>query len=149
MVRPTLCSISLTSKCQSTAVRLGGPLALAGSALWNRICPSFHPAFFHGIGSLDFSEFWHGARNLYEVPDRARFLEKLYLLQKFGKWAKNSPKIEFSEFKENFVINFHWFFFIMKIYIICCVSVQIVYLGKILLLRYSPKFFQPIRLQDL
>ena len=41
---------------------------------------------FLGIGSLDFSEFWHGSRNPYEVVhERARVLgKKLFLLQKFG-----------------------------------------------------------------
>ena len=29
-----------------------------------------------------------------------QFLEKVFLLQKLEKWAKNTPKIGFSEFKE-------------------------------------------------
>ena len=36
----------------------------------------------------------------------------------------------------------------MKIDIICCVSAQILYLGKILFLRYGAKSSHPIRLHD-
>ena len=36
----------------------------------------------------------------------------------------------------------------MKIYIICCVPVQIFYLRKMLFLRYRPKCSQPRRLRD-
>ena len=39
-------------------------------------------------------------------------------------------------------------FFIMKTYIICCVHAQIPYSRKCLFLRYGPKCFQPVRLQD-
>ena len=38
------------------------------------------------------------------------------------------------------VINFHCICSIMKIYIICYVPVHILYLGKILFLRYRPKY---------
>ena len=41
------------------------------------------PKCFLGIGSLDFSEFWHGPRNPYEaVWDRGKFFGKFF----FGKW---------------------------------------------------------------
>ena len=73
------------------------------------------------------------------------FLEKLFLLQKLRKWANNWPKIGFFDFKEKFVINFHWICSIMKSYIICCDPAQI--LGKILFLRYRSKRCQPMRLQ--
>ena len=43
------------------------------------------------IGSLDFSEFWHGARNPYEIVHDSPI---------FGK--KSGPKIAFFEFKEKF-----------------------------------------------
>ena len=49
---------------------------------------------------------------------------------------------------KDFVINIYWICSIMKIYIICCVPVQIPYLGKFWFLRYGPKCFQPVRLQD-
>ena len=42
-----------------------------------------------GIESLDFSEFWHGARNSYEVV--------------CDKNWRNGPKIGFFEFKEKIV----------------------------------------------
>ena len=78
MVRLTSYSISSTYKCQSTAFVLAGPPAVAGRALWNSICPSFFSCClsgcFLGIGSLGFSEFWHGARNPYlTVHDRTTF----------------------------------------------------------------------------
>ena len=46
------------------------------------------------------------------------------------------------------IFNFHWICSIMKIFIICWVPAQILYLGKIWFLRYKPKCPQPIRLQD-
>ena len=81
LVRPTLHFISFTFKCQSTAVVLVRPLAVAVRILGKGVCPSFHHAVFLGvflrIGSLDFSEFWHSARNPYEiVHDRARVFNK-------------------------------------------------------------------------
>ena len=63
-VRPTLQSISLTSKCKSTAVIRVGPPVVARRVLWNRVClPSNLPSYFLGIGSLRFSAFRHGAKN--------------------------------------------------------------------------------------
>ena len=72
-------------------------LAVAERILWNRRCPSFLPVClsgcFLGIGSLDFSEFWHGASNPYEVVcDRAGFFGKTCFAQKLGKGAKIKPK---------------------------------------------------------
>ena len=43
LVRPTLYSISLTSKYQFTSVLLARPLAVAGRIPWNRVCPSLPP----------------------------------------------------------------------------------------------------------
>ena len=58
--------------------------------------------FFLGIGSLDFSEFWHGARNSYEVVLGSQiFLEKLFLPQELGKMAKNRPKLCVLNLKKN------------------------------------------------
>ena len=54
---------------------------------------------FLGIGSLGFSEFWHGARNPYHVVrDRARFFGKTFA----PKIGEMSQKIGFFEFKEKF-----------------------------------------------
>ena len=39
-------TLYLWLKCYSTAVLLVGPLAAARRVLWNRVCPSFHPAIF-------------------------------------------------------------------------------------------------------
>ena len=80
-----------------------------------------------GIGLLDFSEFQ-------------------YLPQKFGRWTKNRI---FLNLKKNLVINLNWVCSIMRVYIICCVPTQTLYLGKILFVRYKPKCSHPIRSQDL
>ena len=40
LVRLTLCSLSLTYKCHSTAGGFVGPLAVPGRVLWNRVCLS-------------------------------------------------------------------------------------------------------------
>ena len=49
--------------------------------------------------------------------------------------------------KKNLVINFHWICSKMKIFVICCVPTQILYLEKscILFLRYRPKYSQSDR----
>ena len=75
------------------------PPAVVGRVLQNRVCPSFRPSFcrsgrFLEIASLIFSEFSHGARNLYEVvPDKAGFSGKKIFATKIGKidrkWVKN------------------------------------------------------------
>ena len=75
-IRPTLYCISLTFKCQSTAVVLVGLLAVAGMVLGNNVCPSFCPAVFLGVfetGLLRFSEFWHGGKNPQVVCDNQSF----------------------------------------------------------------------------
>ena len=81
------------------------------------VYPSYHlSGCFLGIGSLDFSEFWHGARNAYEVLH---------------------DNLIFGQTLTEFVQHLNFFF--------CCVRDQILYLGNILFLRYSPKCCQPIR----
>ena len=128
------------------------PLKVTGRVLWNRVCLSFCPSALLSrcfLGSLLFSKFWHGARNLYQVVhDRARFSWKKIFPQKLGKWTKNGPKTGFFNLFYKFVITFYWSYAIMKIYIICCVPAQISYLGKFWFLRYGPKCSQPSRLQD-
>ena len=93
LVRPTLHFISFTFKCQSTAVVLVRPLAVAVRILGKGVCPSFHHAVFLGvflrIGSLDFSEFWHSARNPYGVLcDIDDFFKKNFFAPKIGEMAQ-------------------------------------------------------------
>ena len=77
------------------------------------------------------------------------FLDNFFLFPKLGKWTKNGPKQGFLNLLNNLVISFYWICSIMKIYIICCVPTQILYLGKFFLfLRYGPKFSKRIRLHD-
>ena len=49
LVRPTLYSISLTSKCQFTAVLLVRPLVVAGRILTNGVFPSLPPDICPGV----------------------------------------------------------------------------------------------------
>ena len=80
--------------------------------------PSVHPPICPDHSCLVFSKFWHGARSPYEVVrGRAEFSRKIFP----QKW-ENGPKIGFSEFLKNLVINFYWIYSIMKMYIICCYS---------------------------
>ena len=118
-IRPTLYCISLTFKCQSTAVVLVGLLAVAGMVLGNNVCPSFCPAVFLGVfetGLLSFSEFWHGGKTL-KLCVTTRFFRKTLISQK--KMRKCAKKKVF------------WIYS----YIVCCVPAQILCLGKILFLR--------------
>ena len=46
------------------------------------------------------------------------FLQKLFMLQKWRKWAKNSF---FVNLRRKLVFNFHWTCSVMKMSIICCV----------------------------
>ena len=57
------------------------------------------------------------------------------------KWAKNRV---FKIYLKNYLNVWS----IMKVYISCCILAQITYLGKFWLLKYGPKCFWPIRLQD-
>ena len=121
------------------------------SSVRSSVRPSFHlPRRFLEIAALVFSKFWYGARNQCEVVrDRAGFSRKICLPQELWKWTKNGPKtFFFFNLLKNFVINFYWICSVIKIYFICCVPVQIPYLGKFLFLRYRPKCSEPIRLQD-
>ena len=53
------------------------------------------------------------------------------------KWAKNG----FFNLLENLGINFYWIWSIMKIYIICSVPAQILYLGKFFVPEIWAKMF--------
>ena len=112
-----------------------GPLLVARSVIWNRVClsvcpfvlPSFRPSFrlsgrFLRIASLVFSKFWHGARNPYEVVrNRARFSRKKIFAQKIDQWTKNGQKKEFFEFIEIFCfILLNLFFNDNLYYLLCC-----------------------------
>ena len=113
--------------------------ALAGRVLWNRICPSFRPSVCPGF----FLELYH-----YFFLNFSMRLEthiKLCMTEPDFP-EKNISSQKFLTMLKSFVINFYWICWIMKIDIICCVPAQIPYLGKFL--RYGPKCFQPIRLQD-
>ena len=55
LVLATLLLLSLTIKCQSTAIVLVSWLVVAGRILWNRVCPSFLPDIYQGV----FWEFDH------------------------------------------------------------------------------------------
>ena len=80
--------------------------------------PAFRPSVFLsrcflGIGSLVFSETQHGIRGpCVVVRDRARFFENKFFSQKWGKWAKNFPKIGFSEF----IAKLSYSFFLKMVY---------------------------------
>ena len=77
---------------------------------------------FLGIGSLVFSETQHGVRDLCgAVRDRAWFC-----LQN----VENGPKIRFLKLLQNLVIDIFWIWSIKKVYITCCLLVQIRYLKK-------------------
>ena len=102
MVRPTSNSVSFTSECQSTGVVLVWPPGVAGKVL--SVLPSCCLCeCFLGIGSLNFTEFWHGARYLYEVThDCQSFWQKVFLHQKVGKWFKNRS---FLNIKKNLIFS--------------------------------------------
>ena len=142
-------SIPLTFKCQSTAVNLVGPLTVAKRVLWNRVWPILPSCClcrcFLGIGSLDFSEFGHDVRNPYEVVHDSQIFLKNTLPPKVG---KIDQKQGFFNLKKHSVIDFHLICSVMKIYIICCVPAQIVYLGKMFFLKYRPKWSKSNRLLD-
>ena len=131
MVRPTSHLLSLTFKCQSTAAVLVSRPAVAESILWNRVCPSFPLDICQGVFlefnheiSLDFAMV---LETLIKLWFTARFFGKTFLLQKLGKWAKNTG---FFILKKKLVINFHWICSIMKMLIICCVFLHKSYIWE-------------------
>ena len=123
--------ISLTFKRQSIAVVLPGPPGVAEMVLWNSV--SILPFCFLGIRSLSFSEFWHGARNLFHVVhDRVKFFEKKKKKKKKKKkiWKLAKNRVVWNLNKYLAIIFTGWICSVMKIYIICCLPAQILYLGK-------------------
>ena len=96
---------------------------------------------FLGIGSLGFSEFRY--KTLSSCASQI-FWGNFFCPPKLGKLASNRVL----NFKKNLVINFPLICPIMKMYIICCVPVQIFCLEKVLFHRYRPKHSQPFRLQN-
>ena len=104
LVRPTSYSRSLAFKFHSTE----RPLVVAGRTLWSRLCPSWHMSgCFLRIGSLYFSEFWHGAKNPYEVVHDISITWKNFFCPiKFWKCVKIRSKIVlFLNLNKNLVIN--------------------------------------------
>ena len=145
MIRPKFLSISLTFKSHSTAVVLVTPLSVGRRVLWNRVCLSFYPAICLGVFISFFKNVGIVLETLMELyVTELNILEKI-LPQKLEKWAKTRVSLNI---KKRFVINFHWTCSIIKIYVICCVPAKIPYLGRILLLRYRPKYSLLIRLMD-
>ena len=82
-IRPTFFFYLWLWKCQSTAVVLVEPLAVAKMVLWNRV-----------IWSLGFSEFWDGARNPYQVVCDSQIFWENFFCQR--NW-RNGSKISLNE----------------------------------------------------
>ena len=141
------CQSTIYCQSKSTVVVLVSPLAVAGRILWNRKCLSFPPYICQRV----FLEFDHEIalnfamvlKILMKLCMTARFFGKTVLHWKLG----NRQKIVFFNLKKKIGHNFHWICSIMKLCIICCISAQILYLGKILFLRFRPKCCQSIRLR--
>ena len=76
------------------------------------------------------------------------FLEKFFWPKCWENGPKMGQKQGFLKLLKDLVIKFYWICSIMKTYIIRCVPAQVPYLGKILFLRYGPKYSQSIRLKD-
>ena len=141
MVRLTMSSISLTFKCQSSAVVLVGPLAVARRVLWNRVCLTFHPAvccFFSWNWIIRFV--WIVAWYLKTLSSCLCqiFWENFFSPKNWWNGSKNRAKtVFFFKFKEKFR---HYFslklFCIENLYHLLC-SVQIFYLEKMLFLSHS------------
>ena len=95
LVKPTCYSISLIFKCQSIAVVLVRPTAVAERVLWNSVWPSIHSVVGHVFleslnQSLNFSIFQHGARTPFEVVcKRAWFFGKTFALKIGEKFLHN------------------------------------------------------------
>ena len=151
MVRPRSYSISLTFKWQSTEVVLVAPLTVGRSVLWNRVCPCFHRAVcwivFWELDHKVSLNFGMLPRKPYQVVHARFFGETFFAPRNWGNGPKRGQKYFFFNLKKNLGVNFPWVCSVMKIHI-CCVPVQIFYLGKILSLRYRPKSSQPFRLQN-
>ena len=78
----------------------------------------------------------------------AHFLGKALFGQKQQKMIENDTTFGFYHYFENLFFFFAGNVLKLKIDIVIYLSVQIPYLGKFLLMSYSRKGFQPIRLQD-
>ena len=65
------------------------------------------------------------------------FLEKVFLTQKLGEMGQNRPKIGFLDLKKKFGHSFHWICSTMKMYMICCIPAQTLYLRKILFMKQA------------
>ena len=148
MVRPTSYSIYFSLNASLLQLNLVDPWQyLEGPYEVGSVRPSLLTSVwvFSWKWVICFSELWHGARNCYEVLHGSPiFLKNIFCPKNLG----NGPTKWFLNLKKNLAIKFHWICSIMIFFVICCVHAQILYLGKILFLRYRPKCSQPIRLQD-
>ena len=112
-------------------------MLLEGSYEIGSVRPSVLPPFCPGV----FLESYHQSFISFGMSQ----IFQNFFPQKIGKMDQ---KQVFLNLLKSFINNFHWICSIMKIYIICCVLVQVSYLGKLWFLRYGPKCSQPIRLQN-
>ena len=95
--------------------------------------PSILLCVFLESGSLDSLNFDMMVESLMKLFVTEReFCEKLFLPKKLGGLANNG----FLNLKKNLVISFHWICIAMIFYFVCCVLAQILYLEKVLFLRY-------------
>ena len=95
--------------------------------------PSILLCVFLESGSLDSLNFDMMVESLMKLFVTEReFCEKLFLSKKLGELANNG----FLNLKKNLVISFHWICIAMIFYFVCCVLAQILYLEKVLFLRY-------------
>ena len=93
----------------------------SGKVPWIRVCWSFCPEVF--LRSVPF--FLKFSMMFGTHVAESAFLKKLFLFQKWEKWAKNEPEMGFLNLLEYLVIYFFWIWFITKVYIICCILAQI------------------------
>ena len=103
MVRLTLYSIYLTFKCQTIAVVLVGPMAVAGMVLWYDV----GSRCFLGIGSLDFFECQHGM--VCETGTRSLMSQSFWKNVFSPKMGEMILKGSFFNLKKNLITVFVWF----------------------------------------
>ena len=112
------------------------------------LCPSFcssvPPSVLWSVRA--FTCYWIVSFFLFCARQNRIFWENKFP-QKVGMWVKNFGKIGFLKFIEKSGINIQRIYSIMNTDNICCVSTEILYLEKILWLRFGSKTSKPIRLQ--
>ena len=121
---------------------------MARRVLWIRVCLSvLLSESLLPIGSIVFSKSQHDFEDSSGVVhNRSRFFKNICLCSKN---VENGSQIEFFfNLLEDLVINVFWIWSLMKVFIICCIPAQILHLRKTCFLRYGPKCWWPIRLQN-